>query len=182
MSVSALFWYILFNDRKGESVEWYEGMIEKAKGFIEKGEPLQPVLFLKHKKGSIGIVHLGRFTNDKDALSFMLRAAVRAEDPDEYMFLTEAYVKTFDQRDGGDYAIGKLIVDGTLKVSQVPSSKECITVLFGDRKAEKLGTIIFEKKGGLVAFEPIQWIEFDEMKGRFTGLRSRGSSSDHKSV
>jgi hypothetical protein len=161
-------------------MKWHESMIEKAKGFIEKGESLQPVLFLK-QKGRISIVHVGRFANDKDGLSFILHVAVQAENPDEYLYMTEAYVKIFDQKDGADVALGKLFVDGALQVSQVPSAKECITVLFGDRKAEKLGTIIFEKKDGSTVFEPIQWLEDGEMKGRFTGLRNQDFFYDHNS-
>ena len=153
--------------------KWYEDIVKKAKSFIRKGESLSPVIFLM-KKDSIDIVPLTLFADDKDVLASVLHLIVLREDPEEYVYLSEAYLKAIDTKDGGDTAIGKLLVSGTLQVSQVPSSKECIIVLYGDRKSEKLGTIVFERKKNTVKFQPIKWLEGDTLKGRFTGLRDPG--------
>ena len=154
--------------------KWNEKMIERAKSIVRKGEPLHPVLFLK-KGGDIGVIPLGRFSQDKEVLSTLLRAVVGAVNPDEYLYLTEAYMKEIDTKDASDSALGSLLVGGTLQVSQLPSAQEAITALYGDRKGEKLGVIVFRKRGKVVKFEPTRWLEGDELRGRFTGLRGRES-------
>jgi hypothetical protein len=162
---------------KDLKMRWYEGMIEKAKSFIRSGEQLQPMLFLKTGKG-VAILPLGRFSDNKDVLAKILHLIVQLEDPDAYMYLTEAFVRMVDAKDAGDSAIGTLLVDGTLAVSQLPSAQEAITILLGDRKGEKIGVVIFRRENKSVVFEPIKWLEGDELKGRFTGLRDGGSFFD----
>ena len=161
-------------------MSWYEDMLERAKTFVQRGEEVHPILFLK-KGSKIGILPLGQFAHDKEVVASLLHMVVQIEDPDEYLFVTEAFVKMIDTKDESENAVGKLLVSGTLQVSQIPSSKESIVVLYGDRKGEKLGTIVFERKGKEVAFETIKWLEGDEMKGRFTGLRKPGFIADHQS-
>lgn len=154
-------------------MKWHENLIEKAKVFIQNGQSLQPVLFLRSDK-KISIIPLGRFAGDKDDLATLLHMIVHFEDPDEYMYLTEAYVKVVDQKDGGDTAVGTLLADGTLQVSQLPSAKEAITILLGDRKGERIGMVIFEREGKTILFEETKWMEGDSLSGRFTDLRHLG--------
>ena len=150
-------------------MRWYEQMIEKAKSFIQHGHALQPMLFLRSNK-RVNIIPLSRFSDNKEILAAILHTIVQMEDPDEYLYLTEAFVKMVDTKDAGDSAVGSLLVEGTLQVSQLPSAKEAITLLLGDRKGEKLGMIIFKRENNSVVFEPLKWLEGDELKGRFTGL------------
>lgn len=151
-------------------MKWHDAVIGKAKSLLRKGEPLQPVLFLKSGKG-IGVIPVGQISEDKEKLAAILHIIVQLTDPDEYLYLTEAYLKEVDTKDASDSALGSLLVDGTLQVSQLPSAQEAITVLFGDRKREKLGVIVFHRKDGAISFEPTRWLEGNELKGRFTGLR-----------
>ncbi len=95
--------------------------------------------------------------------------------PKEYLFMTESYVKAIDQKEKADEALGKLVADGILHVSQLPSSQEATVALHGDRRGEKLGVIVFREKGERVTFSPIKWLKGDELKGRFVNLRERGS-------
>jgi hypothetical protein len=164
-------------------MKWYEKMIEQAKSFIRNGHSLQPMLFMRSGK-SVSIVHLGRFSENKEVLARILHVIVQLEDPDAYLYITEAYVKMLDAKDVGDAALGSLLVEGTIQVSQLPSAQEAITILLGDRKGEKLGMIVFKRENKSVVFEAIKWLEGDELKGRFTGLRGGGKpspSGSHKS-
>jgi len=154
-------------------MKWHENLIEKAKIFIRNGQSLQPVLFLRSDK-KISIIPLGRFAGDKDDLATLLHMIVHFEDPDEYLYLTEAFVKIVDQKDAADSAVGALLAEGTLQVSQLPSAKEAITILLGDRKGERIGMIIFERHSNSITFEDIKWMEGDNLTGRFTGLRNLG--------
>jgi hypothetical protein len=160
-------------------MKWYDRMIEKAKMIIRQGEPLQPVFFLKGREG-IDVIPLDEFADDKNLMSELMRQLVRTRDPDEYLFISEAYVKMIDAKDGGDVAVGKLLVDGALSVSQVPSSKECISILHGNRKSERVGTVIFERKRSIVEFKPTQWSNEGELGGRLAGLREQGQSPSRK--
>lgn len=154
-------------------MRWYEKIIEQAKSFIRDGHDLQPMLFLRSDK-HVNIIPLGRFSDNKEVLAALLHTIVQLEDPDAYMYVTEAFVKEINTKDAGDSAVGSLLVEGTLKVSQLPSAKDAITILLGDRKGERLGMIIFKRTGNSVVFEPLKWMEGDELKGRFTGLRDGG--------
>jgi hypothetical protein len=163
-----------------QSTVWYERLIETAKKIIQKGEPLQPILFLR-KGGKLGIVPLGPLADDKSALSFMLHVIVQWGDPDEYLFVTEGYLKMVDPKDEADTALGKLLVNGTLQVGQLASSEEGIVLLVGNREQEKLGTIVYRKRGKTVEFKRTEWIANGLLKGRFTGLRDRGFFFDQES-
>jgi hypothetical protein len=151
-------------------MRWYEQMIEKAKSIIRNGDPLHPVLFLKSGK-EIAVIPLGRFSDNKEVLATVLHMIVQLVNPDAYMYMTEAYMKEVDTKDAGDSALGSLLVGGALQVSQLPSAKEAITILLGNRTSEKLGVIVFHRKESSINFEPTRWLEGDELKGRFTGLR-----------
>lgn len=151
-------------------MEWQNDLIKKAKGLLRAGQPLQPVLFLKSGKG-VAVIPVGVITDDKEKLAAILHIIVQLTDPDEYLYLTEAYLKEVDTKDAGDSALGSLLVEGTLQVCQLPSRKEAITILYGNRVSEKLGVVVFHRKDQSISFEPTRWLEGDELKGRFTGLR-----------
>lgn len=150
---------------------WYLDFIEKAKHFLVKDQSLMPTLFLK-KGRSIGIVGLGNLLDHKDVAVAILKDIIDDQNPDEYLLLMESWIKVVDLKDKSDQSLSSLVTEGTLQVSQLPSKQECITLLHGTRTEEKLGTIVFKRKEGQIDFELIKWMEGDELKGRFTGLRS----------
>jgi hypothetical protein len=154
------------------TMEWHFEMIERAKGFIKNGQPLAPVLFML-TRNNISITDLSAFMDDKDFLSFMLKELIHKHNPDAYLLLMESWMRMFDTKDEGEKGLSKLVFDGTVQVSQLPSAQDCITVVYGNRESEKMGMITFKNKGKSVKFEPIIWINENqgEVKGRFMGLR-----------
>jgi hypothetical protein len=127
---------------------------------------------MKSDEGKVEVVSLSIFASNKDVMSEAMRWLIRQYDPAEYLFLTEAWVKMFDRKNKGDQALGSLLVSGTLSVSELPSSQEAITILYGTRKEERLGFVRFDRHGKTVTFSPIKWLSGDEAKGRFIRLRS----------
>ena len=153
-------------------MKWYEHMIETSKGFIRRGQTVSPVLFLMSDQGSLSIVSLSAFADNKEAMSAAMRWLIRKRNPAEYCFITESYVKMLKVDDEGDQALGSLLVDGSIQVSQLPSSQEALTVLHGTRRSERFGFIPFTKQGGKVTFGKTRWLGGDELKGRFVNLRN----------
>jgi hypothetical protein len=156
-------------------MKWYEKMVETSKSFLRDGKSVSPVFFMKHDQGELVVVSLSIFADNKDVMAGAMRWLIKRYDPAEYLFVTEAYVKMLDPKDKGEQALGSLLVEGTLSVSQLPSSEEAITVLYGNRTEERLGFVRFQKQGKTVTFSPIKWLSGDEAKGRFMHLRNVNS-------
>ena len=92
--------------------------------------------------------------------------------PDEYLAILESWVKILKPKeDEAEQALGKLLSEGTLQVSELPSKVEAITIIHGTRTEERLGTVTFKRQGKTVVFEPLEWMTGDEKKGRFVNLR-----------
>ena len=147
---------------------WYDTMITQAQSIVKRGEELVPMFFMS-KNGKLEILSLGSVSHDKDIMSVMMRALVGAFDPDEYLFISESFARMLNPHDETEQAIGKLVIEGTLQVSQLPSSKEAIVALYGDRQSERVCMIPFTRKKGHVTFEKPKWLT--EGKGRFMNLR-----------
>lgn len=151
-------------------MEWYINMIERAKEFIKNGQSLSPMMMML-KQENISIIDLSPVQNDKDFMSFLMKELVHKHNPDEYLVLMESWIKIFDIEDKG---LSKLVFNGTIQVSQLPSAQDCITIVYGNRDGEKMGMITFKNKGKNAKFNPIQWMGGqDGIKagGRFVGLR-----------
>ena len=149
-------------------MEWYEKIIEEAKSNLRKSESLIPVFFLK-KNDRLAIFDLTKLNEKKDFMVFILKQMVEELNPDEYLLLMEAWIQEAKAKE--DSSIVQLLDNGVLSVGQLPSSKDCISILHGDRSKEKVGFIVFEKQGKKVVFQPINWIADAEVQGRFTHLR-----------
>jgi hypothetical protein len=152
-------------------MQWFEEMLNSAKEIIRERKPLNPVLLMVGEDENPGIVPLSQFLNDKDAMALVIKIMVERFNPEEYLLLMESYIKVLDQKDGADRAMGQLLVDGTVSVSQLPSAQECITVVYGTREGEKLGHVIFKRKGRQIHFEEINWWKEGKAEGRCLNLR-----------
>jgi len=73
------------------------------------------------------------------------------------------------KEDETEQALGKLLSEGTIQVSQLPSKVEAITIIHGTRT--EVGTVVFRREGKLVIFEQLEWMTGDEKEGRFVNLR-----------
>lgn len=149
---------------------WSEAMIKNAMAVVESGQPLRPV-FLMKTTTAIYIVDMHPFMDDKDLMSDMLKLIILKEQPDEYLLMMESFIKQLDVKDPAELAISALLMNGTVSVSQLPSAQECITVLHGTKETERLGQIIFKKESRRIVFQPIEWSEGGNLRGRFAGLR-----------
>lgn len=145
-------------------------LITAAKRRIEKGEPLTPTLFCKNGKG-VAVYSLA--ISESETLQKTLHKIVQEQNPDEYAYLSEAFIKMFDDNEE-DTPMRKLAEEGVLQVSQFPSAKDAIITLYGDRTSEKIGIILFENKDGSTIFEPITWADATDsnLTGGCTGLRN----------
>jgi len=92
--------------------------------------------------------------------------------PDEYLLLMESRVYLANIYNPCESPVTKLLQKGILTVSQLPSSQDCITIIFGRKDNEKVGHIIFKTRDGASVFEPIQWYKKGSTAGRFAGLRN----------
>lgn len=155
---------------------WYGKLIETAKTFIKDERSgksfLVPVLFLYYRNRSLKVFPLDSFIHNKDIASAFVRFVIRKEEPMEYLLLMETWVKTIDMKDGSDQALGKLVANGTLQVSELNSKIDCITVTLGTRDGkERTGIITYRKTDGKVIFDELKWMDGTTAEGRFVNLR-----------
>ena len=148
--------------------QWLDKITAFTKHLVKSGQTVLPVFFMRHGTET-DIIPLSNLP-DKDMWSQLMRYLLLKFKPDEYVFISESWIKKFDTKKKDEKILSEEVAMGLKQVHDLENKSECIVVVYGDRlKGENTGLIQFERKGKDTKISDIEWLP-KNISGRFSNL------------
>lgn len=130
--------------------DWKEAMINSAKNNLIKNGSVMPVAMLYCANQEHRIYGTQFESNeDKNAFTNFLRQEMKKHDVLAYMFISEAWMATYDKDDKAGYKNA----DGSYKKpSEDPNKIECIFVTFETKISNEVICIEIKRENGKIKF------------------------------